>query len=130
MNETSRFIIRHHKTNRPHYDLTLENNKEIRSWILPGGVPGVEKERKIAIEEAGEDMSIDESLDDIYKDAYGQGRLKTWDSGPYSILTENSIKYIISASGEKFKGRYLLHNPGWGRWTKKKLWVIEKVPAK
>lgn len=130
MNETSRFIILHHKTNRPHYDLTLKKNGDVRSWILPGGVPEIEKERKIAIEEAGEDRSVDETRNSIHEDAYGQGQLETWDSGPYNILTQNSIKYIISASGKKFNGKYLLHNPGWGRWTKKKLWVIEKVPAK
>ena len=130
MNETSRFIIRHHKTQRPHYDLTLEKNGEARSWILPGGVPEIEKERKIAIEEPEEDRPVNKTQDEIYEDAYGEGKLKTWDSGPFDTLTENSIKYIISASGKKFNGKYLLHNPGWGRWTKKRLWVIERVPSK
>ncbi len=130
MNETSRFIIQHHKTNRPHYDLTLENNGEVRTWILPRGIPEIEKDRKIAIEEPSDINSFNEAPDSTKLDCYGEGKYKTWDSGSYNIETENSIKYIISASGKKFNGTFLLHNPGWGRWTKKKLWVIEKVPSK
>ncbi len=130
MNGTSRFIIQLHKTKRPHYDLTLEQNGDTRSWILPRGIPEIEEDRKIAIEERGEKGSFNEAQDTVIKDGYGEGELKTWDSGSYSIETKNSIKYIISVNGKKFKGKFLLHNPGWGRWTKKKLWVLEKVPSK
>lgn len=130
MKETCSFIIQLHKTDRPHYDLTLEQNGEVRSWILPRGIPEIEKDRKIAIEEPMEEKSINELQNAIKQDGYGGGELSTWDSGSYSIEKENSIKYILSVNGKKFSGKYLLHNPGWGRWTKKKLWVLEKVPDK
>jgi bifunctional non-homologous end joining protein LigD len=130
MNGTSRFIIQLHKTKRPHYDLTLEQNGDTRSWILPRGIPKIEEDRKIAIEERGEKGSFNEARDTVIKDGYGEGELETWDIGLYSIEAKNSIKYIISTNGKKFKGKFLLHNPGWGRWTKNKLWVLEKVPSK
>ena len=130
MNGTSNFIIEFHKTKRPHYDLTLEKNGETRSWILPRGVPETEKDRKIAIEETEVKGPFNEAREAIKQDGYGDGELRAWDSGSYSVEAENSIKYIIFANGKKFKGKFLLHNPGWGRWTKKKLWVLEKVPSK
>ena len=123
MNETSSFTIRRHKTQRPHYDLTLEKNGEKRSWILPRGVPEKLSDRRIAIEEP----QVHESAN---SDFYGEGDHAFWDRGAFIISTENRIKYIFTADGKKFNGTYLLHNPGWGRWTKRKLWVLEKVPGK
>ena len=127
MKETNSFTIEHHKTRRPHYDLTLEERNEKRRWILPRGIPKKLQEKRIAIEEPGADTppGAERTVDD-----YGEGELKTWDTGSYEIQTENKIKYIFRAEGQKFKGKFLLHNPGWGRWTKKKLWVLEKVPIK
>lgn len=130
MNVTSKFIIQRHKTHHPHYDLTLEYEGGIRSWIIPGGIPEKEKEKKVAIEEPREEKSFREIKDVLKKDGYGECVLETWDKGSYRIETKNSIKLIISANGKRFKGKFLLHNPGWGRWTKKKLWVLEKVPEK
>ena len=127
MKETPSFIIHYHKTKRPHYDITLTKDGELRTWILPRGIPEKVGERKIAVEETS-DKACEE--DSTYKDLYGQGERSPWDSGSLIITTDNSIKYIFSADGGKFKGKYLLHNPLWGRWTKKKIWVLEKVPLK
>ena len=130
MSGTSEFIIQLHNTESPHLDLTLEHNGKTRFWILPGGVPEIEKDRKIAIEEPADGTGAHRLKDRAREDGYGRGELKTWDRGSYSVETENSIKCIICAGGQRFKGKFLLHNPGWGRWTKKKLWVLEKVPDK
>lgn len=127
MKETSSFIIHQHKTKRPHLDLTLKKDGEPRSWILPLGVPEKVNERRIAIEEPG---VHEEESQAKRSDFYGEGRSAPWDSGAFHISTENKIKYIFSADGKKLKGKFLLHNPGWGRWTKRKLWVLEKVPEK
>ena len=123
MSGTSSFTIHSHKTKRPHYDLTLEKDGVKRSWILPRGIPKKVSERKIAVEEPAAD-------DRSRSDFYGRGQGALWDSGAFNISTENKIKYIFSAEGKKFKGKYLLHNPGWGRWTRRRLWVLEKVPNK
>lgn len=126
MTGTSSFIIQSHNTKRPHYDLLIEKGGEIRSWILPRGIPEKVSGRRIAIEEhvltAGKDKGVTEDL-------YGQGDSSTWDSGGFALHTENKIKYIFTAHGTKLSGKFLLHNPGWGRWTKKKLWVLEKVAS-
>lgn len=127
MKETPSFIIHYHNTKRPHYDITLKKDGEVLTWILPRGIPQQVSDRKIAVEESPE---VGHEEDSGRNDFYGEGECETWDSGPFSINTENSIKYIFSANGEKFDGKYLLHNPLWGRWTKRKLWVLEKVPLK
>lgn len=127
MKETPSFIIHFHETKRPHYDITLTKDGAARSWILPGGLPKEMNDRKIAVEK-----SLVSGLDAVSmkNDLYEEGESSVWDSGPFSISTENKIKYIFSADGKKFNGKYLLHNPSWGRWTKRKLWVLEKVPTK
>lgn len=127
MKETPSFIIHYHNTERPHYDITLKKNGEVFSWILPRGLPEYVSDRKIAVQQSAA-ASHEEDVE--LRDLYGTGESEIWDSGPFSITTQNNIKYIFSADGNIFKGKYLLHNPSWGRWTKRKLWVLEKVPLK
>ncbi len=47
--------------------------------------------------------------------------------GSYEVETFKNIKIIIEVKGEKLRGKYLFHVPNWGRWTKKRLWTIEKI---
>ena len=127
MKETPSFIIHYHNTKRAHYDITIKKSGHSRTWILPSGIPVEVSERRIAVEENAGEAS---EQDSAYEDFYGAGERGAWDSGTLSISTENKIKYIFSAEGKKLKGKYLLHNPLWGRWTKRKLWVLEKLPFK
>ena len=130
MSGTSSFIIHLHNTDRPHYNLTLEQDGDKSSWVLPNGIPESLNEQKIAIEEHREGLDLSNKKGPSAKDCYGNGELKRWDEGSLDIETRNKIKYIFFVKGKRIKGKYLLHNPGWGRWTKKKLWVLEKVPEK
>ena len=128
MKGTSNFLIRKHNTPHPHYDLFLQIGEELRSWIIPNNIPHKEKEKKVAVENEilHEALNYIESQE-IIEDAYGKGKTKLWDKGTYTLETNKKIKIIINAEGNKFNGKFLLHVPNWGRWTKKRLWTLEKI---
>ena len=126
MRETSKFTIHKHKTPSPHYDLVLENGGEKRHWIIPTNIPREYREKRIAIEQGERDNLKKESESaKTVEDAYGKGTSEIWDRGSYELETAKDIKH-----GGKFKGNFLLFVPGWGEWTKKRVWVLEKVKNK
>jgi hypothetical protein len=102
MTETSEFVIGRHKTSHKHYDLVLGINRATRHLIVPNSLPKKFGEKRI-------------------------GKWEIWDEGHFEIESSSSIKLVIKSIGKRFKGRYLLLVPGWGRWTGKRLWVIEKI---
>lgn len=130
MKETSRFVIGRHGGSNRHYDLILENKGEVRHWIIPKNIPGKYRQKRIAIEEkepAG--FRLNSGNGKRAEDSWGGGQWEVWDTGEFETEAANSIRLVINAAGEKFRGRYLLLVPGWGRWTGKRLWVLEKIKA-
>lgn len=131
MRETSKFTIHRHKTPSPHYDLVLEGGGERRHWIIPTNIPKEFREKRIAIEQGGIDGLQNESeIAKTVEDAYGKGESEVWDKGSFELKTAKSVKLVIKAKGGKFRGNFLLFVPGWGKWTKKRIWVLEKVKNK
>ncbi len=118
MKGTSSFVIGRYKGSRRHYELVLESKGGTRRWIIPKNIPRKYREKRIAIEET-EGKNSGERWDG--------GRREIWDRGAFETEASNSIRMVINASGEKLRGRYLLLVPGWGRWTGKRLWVLEKI---
>ncbi|HVY54742.1 MAG TPA: DNA polymerase ligase N-terminal domain-containing protein [Thermodesulfobacteriota bacterium] len=128
MTETSDFVIARHKTQHKHYDLVLGMNGITRHWIVPNSIPKKFGEKRIAIEEK-ETPGFPPKKDDALpaRDSWGEGTWEIWDEGRFEIEASSGIKLVIKSSGGRFKGRYLLLVPGWGRWTGKRLWIIEKI---
>ncbi len=128
MTETSDFVIGRHKTSSKHYDLVLGINGAVRHWIVPRDIPKKYGEKRIAIEE-GRHAGFPQKGKDgqAAEDSWGKGIWEIWDEGSYEVEASSSIKLVIRPSGDRFRGRYLLLVPGWGRWTGKRLWIIEKI---
>jgi len=130
MKGTCNFIIGRHKTSSRHYDLILYNKGEVRHWIIPKNIPKKYKEKRIAIEERDPvDYPMNGGSERAAEDSWGSGKWEVWDRGEFETEASNSIRLVIKARGERFQGRYLLLVPGWGRWTAKRLWVLEKIRA-
>lgn len=128
MSETNNFLIRKHNTPHPHYDFYLQVGDELRTWIVPNGIPSNSKEKKVAVENHNSNESIDNlESQEKFEDSYGVGKAEIWDKGSCKLETNKNVKIIIEARGSKLKGKYLLHVPNWGRWTKKRLWTLEKI---
>ena len=128
MSETNNFLIQKHDTPHPNYDLYLHVGEELWSWIIPHNIPSGTKEIKIAIENEPLQQPLpDAKSKKVIEDAYGRGKTKLWDEGKFAIETQWKTKLILKAEGKELNGTYLLHIPNWGRWTKKRLWTIEKI---
>jgi bifunctional non-homologous end joining protein LigD len=128
MSETSNFLIYKHNTPHPHYDLYLHVGEEIKSWIIPNGIPENSKNQKVAVESGLFNKSMEElESQETIEDSYGEGKAELWDKGSCKLETNKNIKIIIEPKGNQFNGKYLLYVPNWGRSTKKRLWTIEKI---
>src|SRR5713226_6423807 len=118
MNGTPRIVIQRHKTPYPHYDLRLEMEGVLRSWILPKNFP-VEDERRLAIEDKDQELGL-VSPRSIISDGYGAGEAEVWDGGVYEVERKSKSKILFSVRCEKFSGRFILLLPAWGMCSKKR----------
>ena len=126
MNGTHRFLIQKHRTDHPHFDLKMEFGESMKSWILPNKIPSEGSARTIAIEMMDCTFNSDVFMA-VNDDQYGIGEAEIWDTGHYDIITINDEKIEFNAKGARFKGRFVLIVPGWGRWTSKRLWMVIKI---
>jgi len=128
MNGTNRFIIHKHKTTNPHYDLRIEIEGILKSWIIPKTLPAEINEKRLAIEDEDQDPGIVETKG-VINDGYGIGEAELWDSGTYELREKGSSKIVFETQGVKFYGRFVLLLPSWGKLSKKRLWVLFASPS-
>ncbi len=129
MNETSNFTIHSHETHQPHFDLTIRANGDTKSWVIPSCIPKVERDKNIAVEQPNQTTVHIEQIPSLVEDSYGSGIRTLLDKGTIEIELLTKAKLVFTARGEVLKGRFIIHQPGWGRHTKKKLWLLEKIPG-
>ncbi len=96
----------------------------LRSWILPKNFP-LEYEKRLAIEDRDRELGFVGS-GTIISDGYGVGEAEVWDMGVYEVEWKSRSKIVFSARCEKLSGRFILLLPGWGIWSKKRVWVLFK----
>jgi bifunctional non-homologous end joining protein LigD len=109
-----RFVVQKHDARRLHYDFRLQTKEGVlKSWAVPKGLSLDPKVKRLAV--MTEDHPLDYLLFEgvIPQGNYGAGTVIVWDTGTYSTDKELSDqlqngKIIITLSGQKLKGRYLL----------------------
>jgi bifunctional non-homologous end joining protein LigD len=109
-----RFVVQKHDARRLHYDFRLETKEGVlKSWAVPKGLSLDPKVKRLAV--MTEDHPLDYLLFEgvIPQGNYGAGTVIVWDTGSYNTDKELSDqlqngKIIITLSGQKLKGRYLL----------------------
>lgn len=126
MNGTNRFFILRHDTDHPHYDLRLEFEENIKSWILPNRIPIKVNEKALAIEEKEEELKLNGSTN-FLKDKYGTGNLELLDGGYFKIIERKSDRMVFEAKGDLFEGNFVFIVPSWGRSSKQRVWVLFKT---
>ncbi|MEW5954947.1 MAG: DNA polymerase ligase N-terminal domain-containing protein [Candidatus Micrarchaeota archaeon] len=102
------FVVHHHLSKRPHFDLRLEMDGVLKSWAVPKGVPEESGVRRLAV--AVDDHPLDYATFEgkIAPGHYGAGEVKIFDNGTYELLERgaHAIKFVFH--GRRLKGEYEL----------------------
>src|SRR5881628_2988031 len=114
---TSRFVVHRHRAGRTHFDLRL-----LRSWSLLKEPPSNPGEQRLAVErESRPAEAID--LETFEEEAFGRGRVWTWDEGAVEIASAGPELLSLRFAGKKLSGAYELRLTRWypgNRWLLKK----------
>jgi DNA ligase D-like protein (predicted 3'-phosphoesterase) len=109
------FVIQHHAARSEHYDLRLEINGELASWVIPHGPSTNPKDRRMArrspshpLEYAGLEGVLPDGADDA-------GPAIIWDRGSYCNATQHDMAECLERGhlsfylqGQKLRGGYTL----------------------
>jgi bifunctional non-homologous end joining protein LigD len=118
----SRFIVHRHSAGRPHFDLRLIQADVLRSWSLMREPPSRVGEKRLAIER--ETFSAKDANAKVFREeAFGEGRVYTWDEGEVDIFNASARQLDLVFKGTKLAGRYELRRMRWypgNRWLLKR----------
>ncbi len=122
---TSRFVVHRHSAGRPHFDLRLIQQEVMRSWSLLREPPNRAGEKRLAIER--ESFAAQDANSRVFKeDAFGEGKVYTWDEGEVDI-SGNSVKQLnLVFRGTRLTGRYELRRM---RWYPGNRWLLKRTAA-
>ncbi len=127
MTETFSYAVWRHATGAPHFDLFISRSGGTIHWIVPYGIPEEESEKRLAVEQAPPEGLPEEKLGEGTCRDYGEGNMELLELGTYTAELSMKSKMVLRIEQGRMRGRYLMIVPAWGRWTEKKLWVIEKI---
>lgn len=121
----TRFVVHHHKTGKPHYDLRLIQNDVLRSWSLLKEPPRKNGEKRLAIErESFEPQAADCTR--FEEEAFGVGSVHTWDKGEVDISDASAKHLVLDFRGARLSGRYELKRM---RWYPGNRWLFQKTAS-
>jgi DNA ligase D-like protein (predicted 3'-phosphoesterase) len=110
-----RFVIQHHSTDRDHYDLRLEIDGVLVSWMIPNGPSVNPKDRRMARRTEDQALQYEEFEGMIPDDQPGPGRVIVWDHGTYANRTQHEMTTCLvrghlsfRLDGAKLRGGYAL----------------------
>jgi len=102
------YVIQKHNATHLHYDMRLEMNGILKSWVIPKFPPEKRGTKRLAIQT--EDHPIDYANFEgvLPEGSYGAGTVEIWDKGTYKIEENEKDKIVIHINGKKLEGRYCL----------------------
>ncbi len=120
------FVVQRHDARNLHFDLRLEIGGVLVSWSLPKGPTLDPGERRLAIRTEDHPLDYADFEGRIPAREYGAGTVIVWDTGPFDVLTEESVEQALETGhltvklhGEKLKGAFSLirrHQDGQEHW--------------
>lgn len=114
------FVIQEHGASSHHFDLRLEVDGVLKSWIVPKGPSTDPSDRRLAIPVEDHPLEYADFEGVIPEDEYGGGPVLLWDRGGYRNLRADSEddvsmaeayddgKIVVRLEGEKISGGYAL----------------------
>ena len=118
-----RFVIQEHHATRLHWDLRLERDGVLASWAVPNGIPEEPEHNRKAVRTEDHPLEYLEFHGEIPAGNYGAGTMTIWDSGTYECHKWRHDEVMITFSGERVQGRYVLFRAG----ADEKDWMIHRM---
>jgi bifunctional non-homologous end joining protein LigD len=119
----ARFIVHRHSTGKTHFDLRLVQDQQLRCWSLLREPPLRDGQHRLAIERETFRPG-DMNYRVFEEEAFGKGRVHTWDQGTVDITSATPRHLILIFDGTKLSGAYELRRM---RWYPGNRWLLEKV---
>jgi len=104
-----RFVVHEHHASRLHWDLRLEREGVLVSWVLPRGFPATPGEDLPAARTEDHPLGYIDFQGEIPAGSYGAGTVSVWDSGTYACEAFEDGKVVVVFSGARLHGRYALY---------------------
>jgi bifunctional non-homologous end joining protein LigD len=119
--EDDTFVIQQHHARALHWDLRLERGGVLVSWAVPRGVPRDPARNHLAVHTEDHPLEYAEFEGEIPAGEYGGGRMKIYDRGTYATEKWRDDEVIVTFSGSRVSGRYVLFQ------TRGKDWMIHRM---
>lgn len=102
------YMVHHHLSKRPHFDLRLEFDGVLKSWAVPKGLPEEPGVRRLAVEVEDHALSYAPFEGDIPEGEYGAGKVEVWDRGTFEMVERARDKLVVRVRGRRLQGTYHL----------------------
>jgi bifunctional non-homologous end joining protein LigD len=127
----AQFVVQKHDARRLHFDLRLELNGVLKSWVVTKGpslIPGV---KRLAIQTEDHPMEYLEWEGVIPKGEYGGGTMIVWDRGTWASaddaekgIKKGHLQFVLA--GKRLKGAWDLVRMSRRHGEKKDSWLMIK----
>ncbi len=108
------FVIHSHFARNHHYDLRLEMNGVLASWVVPKDPPAEKGIKRLAVHVEDHPIEYAKFHGNIPKGNYGAGTVEIWDNGTYLLKNKSSNKIEFRLIGKKLNGDYVLIKTHYG----------------
>lgn len=102
------FVVQEHHARALHWDFRLERDGVLVSWAVPKGIPRDPKTNHLAVHTEDHPLEYAEFAGEIPEGEYGAGTVKLYDRGTYTTEKWRDDEVIVTLSGERVSGRYVL----------------------
>lgn len=110
------YVIQEHHARKLHWDLRLEMDGALRSWVLAKEPPTEKAIKRLAIPTADHALGYADFEGIIPEGSYGAGKVRIWDKGSYELEEKDKKKIVFRINGKRLKGRYCLVNFKEDKW--------------
>ncbi len=102
------YVIQKHSASHLHYDLRLEFNGVLKSWVIPKLPPKRKNLKRLAIQTEDHPIEYAKFEGIIPEGNYGAGKVEIWDKGKFELIEKDKNTIVINIEGKKLNGEYCL----------------------